>query len=171
LVALVLHFAAVEAHGRIVAKLGRESTAMVGRSWGNIGVSTLDFARGFLAALFSRMIPVLIFWTITILVCAQTMFTISFVVGFSALAACALCYAAAAGFMGSLIARREKGYSATDLLSIGIIGLVIMVAGLVLMIWSGFSVRLFDIEMSGVTWALVGAISAVVVVRKEDALR
>jgi len=39
------------------------------------------------------------------------------------------------------------------------------------MIWSGFWMRLFDIEVYGVVWALLGALSAVVVVRKEDALK
>jgi hypothetical protein len=31
--------------------------------------------------------------------------------------------------------------------------------------------RVFDVEIRGVTWALLGAASAIVVVRKEDALR
>jgi drug/metabolite transporter (DMT)-like permease len=95
----------------------------------------------------------------------------SFVVGFAALVACALCYMAAAGFMGSLIARREKRHRAIDLFGIGAVGLLVIAAGLAVMIWSGFSMRLFNVEISGVTWAALGALSAVVVVRKEDALR
>ncbi len=98
------------------------------------------------------------------------MFRTSFVVGFAALAACALCYAGAAGFMGSLIARREKGYRVIDLFGIGTIGLFIIAAGSFLMIWSHFSMHAFDVEIGGVTWALLGAVSAVVVVRKKDAL-
>jgi hypothetical protein len=72
--------------------------------------------------------------------------------------------------MGSLIARREKNYSTFDLVVMGVIALVIIAAGSTLMIWSGFRMSLFDVEISGVTWALLGAVSAVVVVRKEDAL-
>jgi len=33
------------------------------------------------------------------------------------------------------------------------------------------ALRLFDIQVSGLAWALLGALSAVVVVRKEDAIR
>jgi hypothetical protein len=131
----------------------------------------LNFVRALLAAIFSRGIVVLIFWTVTIVVCVQVMLRGSFVVGFAALVACALCYLAAAGFMGSLISRREKGYRTIDLFGIGAIGLFIIAAGSALMIWSGFWMRVFDVEIRDVTWALLGAASAVVVVRKEDALR
>ncbi len=95
----------------------------------------------------------------------------SFVVGFAALVACALCYMAAAGFMGSLIARREKRYRGIDLFGIGAIGLIVIAAGLAIMIWSRFSIHLFGVEIAGVAWALTGAFSAIVVVRKEDAIR
>ena len=46
----------------------------------------------------------------------------------------------------------------------------LIAAGSALMIWSGFWMRLFDVEVNGLVWALLGALSAVVVVRKEDAL-
>jgi hypothetical protein len=39
------------------------------------------------------------------------------------------------------------------------------------MFWSGFWMRLFDVEVDGVVWALLGVVSAVVVVRKDDALK
>jgi hypothetical protein len=130
----------------------------------------LGFVRALLAALFSRAILVLLFWTITVLTCAQMMLRTSLVVGFTALMACALCYAGAAGFMGSLIARREKGYRVTDLVGMGTIGLFIIAVGSALMMWSGFSMRAFDVEIGGVAWALLGAVSAIVVVRKKDAL-
>jgi hypothetical protein len=129
-----------------------------------------DFIKALLAVLSSRAIIVLIFWTMTILVCAQAMFRTSFIVGSASLAACVLCYAGAAGVMGSLIARREKGYRVIDLFGIGALGLLLIVAGSLLMKWSGFFVRAFDVEIGGVTWALLGALSAVVVVRKQDAL-
>jgi hypothetical protein len=131
----------------------------------------LSFVRALLAAIFSRGIVILIFWAATIVACVQVMLKGSFVVGFAALVACALCYMAAAGFMGSLIARREKRYRAIDLFGIGAIGLIVIAAGLAIMNWSGFSMRLFDVEIAGVAWALTGAFSAIVVVRKEDAFR
>ena len=130
-----------------------------------------SFARALLAAAFNRAVVVLLFWTITITVCIQTMLRASFVVGFAALVACALCYVAASGFMGSLLARRVKRYRTFDLFGIGGLGLLILAAGSALMVWSGFSMHVFDDEISGVTWALLGAASAVVVVRKEDAIR
>jgi hypothetical protein len=130
----------------------------------------LGFVRALFATLFSRAILILIFWTITIVTCAQVMFRTSFVVGFAALMACALCYVGAAGFMGSLIARREKGYRVIDLFGIGAVAVFVIAAGLALMMWSGFSLRAFDVEISGVAWAILGAASAVVVVRTEDAL-
>ncbi len=126
--------------------------------------------RSLVAAFFSRGNIVLIFWLITIIVCVQTMYKSSFTVGASALVACALCYAGASGFMGSLIARREKKYRTSDLAGIGAVALVTIAAGSTLMIWSGFWMRLFDFEVDGLVWALLGALSAVVVVRKEDAL-
>ena len=82
----------------------------------------------------------------------------------------ACCYAGAAGFMGSLIARREKGYRPIDLFGIGTLAVFLIAAGSFLMMWSGFSVHAFGVEIGGVTWALLGAVSAIVVVRKKDAL-
>lgn len=113
----------------------------------------LGFVRAMFVALFSRAILILIFWTMTILACAQTIFRASFVVGLAALTACALCYAGAAGFMGSLIARRERGYRVIDLFGIGTIALFLIAAGSVLMMWCGFSMHAFDVEIGGVTWA------------------
>jgi hypothetical protein len=34
------------------------------------------------------------------------------------------------------------------------------------MVWSGFRMRLFDVTVNGIVWALLGAVSAVIVVRK-----
>ena len=127
-----------------------------------------NFIGALFAALFSRRSVVLIFWLITIPVCIQAMYRSSFTVGASALAACALCYIGAYGFTGSLLARREKDDRAFDRVAIGAIALVVMAAGSGLMIWSGFWMPLFDVEIGGVVWALLGAISAVVM-RKADA--
>jgi CHASE2 domain-containing sensor protein len=133
-----------------------------------------SFTRALVAALFSRSSVALIYWLITILGCVQTMYKSSFTVGVSALAACALCYIGASGFMGLLLARREKGrekdYRTSDLAAAGAIALAVIAAGLALMMWSGFWLPLFDVEIGGVPWALLGAISAAVVVRKADAL-
>ncbi len=131
----------------------------------------LGFVRALIAAFFSRAIVILVFWTVTILTCARVMFGSSVAVGLAALAACALCYAGAAGFMGSLLARREKGYRAIDLLGIGTLAVLLIAAGSALMVWSGFSLRLFDVHLSGLTWALLGAASAFLVVRTQDALK
>jgi hypothetical protein len=127
--------------------------------------------RSLIAAFFSRGIILLVFWLITIITCVQVMYKSSFVVGASALVACVLCYWGASAFMGSLLARREKSYRAVDIAGIGALALALIAAGSALMIWSGFWMRLFDIEVYGVVWALLGALSAVVVVRKEDALK
>jgi hypothetical protein len=88
-----------------------------------------SFIRALVAAFFSRSSVVLIFWLITIIVCIQAMYKSSFTVGASALAACALCYIGASGFMGSLLARREKNLSAFDLTGIGAVGLLVIAAG------------------------------------------
>jgi hypothetical protein len=103
----------------------------------------LGFVRALFAAVFSRAIIILIYWTLTIVVCIQTMLTSSLVVGLAALVACALCYWGAAAFMGSFIARREHGYRGTDLVGIGSLALILIVAGSALMAWSGFSLRAF----------------------------
>jgi hypothetical protein len=126
--------------------------------------------RSLVAAFFSRGIIILVFWLITVLTTVQVMYRFSFTVGISALVACALCYAGASGFMGSLLARQEKNYRAFDLVAMGAIALVIIGVGSALMVWSGFRMSLFDVEVDGLVWALLGAASAVVVVRKKDAL-
>jgi hypothetical protein len=124
-----------------------------------------------LVAIFSRGIIILVFWLITILTTVQAMYKSSFTVGIAARAACVLCYWGASGFMGSLLARREKNFGPLDLAGMGGIALVMIAAGAALMFWSGFWMRLFGVEIGGVVWALLGAVSAVAVVRKDDALK
>jgi hypothetical protein len=136
--------------------------------------------RALFGALFSRLTIMLIFWTITILASFQTMLPsfnqagsgqeIPLLVGSAALAACALCYIGAVGFMSSSLARGEKGYRPVDLIGIASLALLLIVSGLALMIWSGFSLHIFDVEICGVIWALLGAFSAGAIVRPEDAL-
>jgi hypothetical protein len=126
--------------------------------------------RSLIAAFFGRGNIMLVYWLITVITCVQVMYKSSIVVGVSAFVACALCYVGASGFMGSLLARREKEYRAIDLVGIGAVAVVTIAAGSALMIWSGFRMRLFDFELNGLVWALIGALSAVAVVRTEDAL-
>jgi len=108
-----------------------------------------------LVGFFSRTTISLTYWLITVLICIQVMIRGSLLVGASALVGCALCYWGASAYMGSLLARRET--------RIGVLAVILIVAGQALMIWSGFMVRLFDIEIGGAFWALIGAASAIVV--------
>ncbi len=103
---------------------------------------------------FSRATIILTFWLITLLTCIQVMIRGSLLVAASALGGCVLCYWGAAAYIGSL-ARREIG--------IGVLAVILALAGQALMIWSGFMVRLFDVEIGGAFWALLGAASAIVV--------
>ena len=117
-----------------------------------------------------RALIVLAFWTITILACGLTVLRVSAAEGIAAFVACALCYWGAAAFSGSVISRLTHRYRLFDLFGIGILSLLLVVAGVVLMMWSGFSLRLFDTHIPGVAWALVGAFSALFVVRLSDAV-
>lgn len=99
------------------------------------------------------------------------MYRSSSTVGTAALVACVLCYWGAAGFMGSLLSRREKNFRPLDIVAMAAIALAVIAAGAALMFWSGFWMRLFDVEIDGVVWALLGAVSAVMVVRKDDELK
>ena len=122
------------------------------------------------SAIFSRGLIVFVYWTITLIVTVPVMLTRSFAVGAAALAACVLCFASVSTVVGSVMARREKKYRATDLIGISTIGLVLLVAGLALMIWSQFYLRLFDVEIDGLVWALAGAGVGALTVRRQDAL-
>jgi drug/metabolite transporter (DMT)-like permease len=123
-----------------------------------------------LRAIFSRRLIVFVYWTITLIVTVQMMLQLSFVVGAAALVACALCFASVSTVVGSVLARRQKKYRATDLIGIGAIGLVLLVAGLALMIWSQFYLLFYGVEISGLEWALLAAAVGAVVVRRQDAV-
>jgi hypothetical protein len=101
------------------------------------------------SAIFSRGLIVFVYWTITLIVTVPVMLTRSFAVGAAALAACVLCFASVSTVVGSVMARREKKYRATDLIGISTIGLVLLVAGLALMIWSQFYLRLLMSRSTG----------------------
>jgi hypothetical protein len=122
------------------------------------------------AAIFSRVNLIIIYFTVTVITCAQVMFAVSLVVGGAALVACALCFFAVATFVASLLARHEKGYSAVDLFGIGAIAAILTAAGLALMVWSGFRMVVYDVNVQGVYWAIVGILTACVIARKNDAL-
>jgi hypothetical protein len=102
---------------------------------------------------FSRATIILTYWLITLSICIQVMIRGSLLVGASALVACALCYWGAAAYIDTLLARRET--------AIGVLAVILIMAGQALVIWSDFMVRLFDIEIGGAFWALIGAATAV----------
>jgi hypothetical protein len=107
---------------------------------------------------------------ISILTTGQVMFRSSVSVGVSALAASALGFFGTASFFGSLLARREKKYSALDLAGIGAIALVLVIAAFGLMLWSGFSLSLDGVLIPGSFWVVVGVITALLGTKKPDAL-
>ena len=117
-----------------------------------------------------RGLAILAFWALTILACSQTAFRNSAIEGAAAFIACALCYWGAAAIAGAVIARRANGYRLFDLAGIGALALLLVAAGVALMWWSGFRLSLFDVRINGVTWALMGAFSALFVVRLQDAI-
>jgi hypothetical protein len=121
------------------------------------------------AAIFSRTNLILIYFTVTVITCAQAMFAVSLAVGGAALAACALCFFAVATFVASLLARHEQGHSAADLSGIGAIAAILTAGGLALMMWSGFRIVIYDVNVQGVYWAIVGILTACVTARKNDA--
>jgi hypothetical protein len=119
-------------------------------------VEAAMWGRAIVGAIFNRGLIIFVYSIITLITTVPVMLK-SFAVGAAALAACVLCFASVATVVGSVMTRREKKYRATDLIGISTIGLVLLVAGLALMIWSQFYLRLFDVEMDGLVWALVGA--------------
>lgn len=120
--------------------------------------------------IFSRTNLILIYFTVTVITCVQAIFKSSFAVGGAALAACALCFFAMATFIASVLARREKGYSAVDLIGIGAIATALTAVGLALMVWSEFRIIIYGVNIQGTYWALLGIFTAHVVARKKDAL-
>jgi drug/metabolite transporter (DMT)-like permease len=118
-------------------------------------------------AIFNRGFIVFVYWSFTLIVTVPVMFK-SFAVGAAALAAA--CFASVSTVVGSVLARRQKKYRTTDLIGIGTIGLVLLVAGLALMIWSQFFMRIYDVKISGLVWALIAAAVGAVAVRRQDAL-
>jgi hypothetical protein len=116
-----------------------------------------------------RALAVIAFWIVTIIACGQIALQTSATQGGTAFIACALCYLGAAGFAGSVISRRRKHFRLRDIAGIGFLAAVVVAVGAALMMWSGFSLRLFDFRIAGVAWAIVGALSALFVVRPQDA--
>jgi hypothetical protein len=122
------------------------------------------------ATVFRRENLILIYFTVTVVTCAQAMFASSLAVGGAALAACALCFFAVATFVASLLARHEQGHRTADLFGIGAIAAILTAAGLALMMWSGFRIGIYEVNVQGVYWAIVGILTACVTARKNDAL-
>jgi hypothetical protein len=117
-----------------------------------------------------RGLLTLAYCLISILTTGQVMFRSSLSVGISALAASALGFFGAATFFGSFLARREKKYSALDLVGIGAIALVLLIAAFGLMLWSGFSLALDGVLIPGPYWVAVGMVTALLVTTKQHAL-
>jgi hypothetical protein len=111
------------------------------------------------AAIFTRANLIILYFTITVITCAQVMFASSLVVGGAALIACALCFFAPATFVGSVLARHENEHRATDLFGIGTIAAVLTAAGLALMMWSGFRIVIYDVNVQGVYWSIIGILT------------
>jgi hypothetical protein len=107
---------------------------------------------------------------ISILTAGQAMFRSSLSVGISALAASALVLFATESFFGSFLARREKEYSALDLLGVGAIAIALVAIAFGLMLWSGFSLSIGGLHIPGPYWVVVGMLTAVLITEKKHAL-
>jgi hypothetical protein len=117
-----------------------------------------------------RGLLTLAYCLISILTAGQVMLGSSLSVGISALAASALRFFGTATFFGSFLARREKKSSALDLGGIGAIALVLVIAAFGLMLWSGFSLSVVGLHLSGPYWVVVGMVTALLVTTKQHAL-
>jgi hypothetical protein len=120
--------------------------------------------------IFDRIWFSYIYFLVTVITCVQAMFQSSFAVGAMALAASALCYFGTAGFAGSFRARRDKNYTPKDLAVIAAIAVVLSVAGVALMAWSGFWLRLLGVSIAGPMWCFIGILVASLTTKREHAL-
>src|SRR5215469_17463212 len=90
-----------------------------------------------------RVLVIVAFWAVTILVCGQAIFRNSVTKGIAAFVACAMCYWGASGFAGSFISRRDDNGGFFDLADFGVVCALLVVAGVVLIVWSDFSINVF----------------------------
>lgn len=118
-------------------------------------------------AIYDRWWLAYIYFLLTVITCVQVTFKSSLVSGASALVACVLSFVGPAGFIGSLRARNENNYSARDLVGIAAIAAILTTAGVSLMIWSGFGLTIYDVDIEGLYWALTGLFIALIVTKKE----
>jgi hypothetical protein len=123
-----------------------------------------------LQAIFSRTILVLIYSLVSLIAAITIMVRGSFGVGLAVLIACAFGFFGTATFVGSFLARKEKGHSTTDLIGIGSIALVLVIASFGLAYWTDFRVVFEGYIIDGFYWVLIGILTACVVTRKQDAL-
>jgi hypothetical protein len=84
--------------------------------------------------------------------------------------ASSLCFFSVATFVASFRARRDHNYSPKELVGIAAIAIVLLVAGLALMEWSGFWLDLFGVPVEGTGWCFVGILVAVLTAKREHAL-
>jgi hypothetical protein len=107
---------------------------------------------------------------LTLITTVDVMLNRSFAIGAAALVSCALCFFGVATFVGSFLARHEKEYGLKDLIGIGAIATILVVAGFALMFWSGFRIIYSGYVIEGPYWLLVGIVTALLITRKKHAL-
>jgi Sel1 repeat len=117
-----------------------------------------------------RILFVFILAIITLISSIETMTKQSVMTGLAALAATTLAFAAASTFVGSYLARREKRYSALDLVVIGTIASLFAFGGFALAYWSRFQINAVYVVVDGFDWLLIAMFVALFVTRKSDAL-
>src|ERR1700682_1745359 len=120
-------------------------------------------------AVFSRFVlPIVLYVVITVITVISTINRGALGVGISVLAASALSYLGSAAFTGSLLERKTKRYRTIDLIGIGALATLPIAAAFVLAYWSDFQIGIFDYNIDGFYWVLLGIIIPIIVVRPKD---
>jgi len=97
---------------------------------------------------------------LTLIICANAMVGASFRVGAEALLAYALNFAGLAILFVCFLARHEKKYPKVYLIGAAAGALVLVAAGFVLMMRTGFRIYFYDAVIPGLVWLLVGGVAA-----------
>ena len=122
-------------------------------------------------AVFSRFVlPIVLYIVITVITVISTINRGSLGVGISVLAASALSYFGSAAFTGSLLERKTKRYRTINLIGFGALATLPIAAAFVLAYWSDFQIGIFDYNIDGFYWVLLGIIIPIIVVRPKDIL-
>jgi hypothetical protein len=88
-----------------------------------------------------KLIFVLTYFMVTVVSSVSMMLKGSVAVGVAALGASALGYVGVSAALGSVMERRTKGYRTIDLIGIGTLAMIPIVAALVLAYWSDFQMH------------------------------